>query len=332
MDKKIDVKLKLLYILKFLEEKSDENNPISSAEIIDMLNEVGIRCERKTVYKDIAALSSFGYDVIKTKTPKSGWFLGERIFEIPELCLLIDAVQSASFITSDKTNVLIDKLKSLTSESFADKIQNRVYVDKRIKCTNQEIYYTIDKLHTAINEKKKVEFLYEKKAIQNEGITIDKHTLKMSPYAMVWNDNKYYLVGNNEKYDNLMHARIDKIFKLKILDEPIRHFSEVSEYKTEFDTADYALKVFSMFSGEVKDIELICNNKLLDNITDRFGENIKIYKHDADSFRVEFRAAMSAGLISWISQYRSAVKIVAPEQLKTMYINELKEILALYDE
>lgn len=326
-----NTKLKLLYILDILKRESDEEHPVSTSRFIEVLSQKGIACERKSIYTDISALREFGYDIIKTKTPCSGWFIGVRTFETPEICLLTDAVQSAPFISNEKTNVLIDKLKSLISVNDARSIQNRVYIDNRVKSTNSEIYYTIDRLHSAITKKRKVEFVYDKTSIDNNNIKTSKKTFKISPYAMIWNDDHYYLVGNNEKYDNLMHTRIDKIHSVKITDERIRNFCEVSEYKTTFDSADYANKVFGMFSGELKEVQLVCNNSLIDVMIDHFGKNMKVYKYSEDEFRIVFNAALSQGLVNWILKHASKVRVLHPAQLKTMVVNELNEISALYN-
>ncbi|MBQ6838665.1 MAG: WYL domain-containing protein, partial [Clostridia bacterium] len=279
-------KLKLLYIVDILRKKTDENHYLAATEICDELSQLDIPAERKSIYNDIDILRDYGFDIIHTGSKnRGGYFLGAREFELAELRLLSDAVQAANFISQKKTNQLVQKIESFASEKQAKILHSQVYVDNRPKCKNEEIYYTISLLDEAISAKVKVNFTYTRRRITEEFKTAkEEKSFTVSPYALIWSDDHYYLVCNNEKYDNLMHLRIDKIKHLEKTSLPARHFSEVSDYKNYFDSADYASKLFNMYSGEPKPVEFICNNDTLEPMLDRFGENVKIQKYDDEHF------------------------------------------------
>ena len=326
-------KLKLLYIVDILRKKTDENHYLAATEICDELSQLDIPAERKSIYNDIDILREYGFDIIHTGSKnRGGYFLGAREFELAELRLLSDAVQAANFISQKKTNQLVEKIESFASEKQAKVLHSQVYVDNRPKCKNEEIYYTISLLDEAISAKVKVNFTYTRRRITEEFKTAkEDKSFTVSPYALIWSDDHYYLVCNNEKYDNLMHLRIDKIKHLEKTSLPSRHFSEVSDYKNYFDSADYASKLFNMYSGEPKPVEFICNNDTLEPMLDRFGENVKIQKYDDEHFVLRTNVASSEGLVAWIVQFGGRVKVKSPNDLIYSVKQKAAEILAIYD-
>ncbi len=326
-------KLKLLYIVDILRKKTDENHYLAATEICDELSQLDIPAERKSIYNDIDILREYGFDIIHTGSKnRGGYFLGAREFELAELRLLSDAVQAANFISQKKTNQLVQKIESFASEKQAKILHSQVYVDNRPKCKNEEIYYTISLLDEAISAKVKVNFTYTRRRITEEFKTAkEEKSFTVSPYALIWSDDHYYLVCNNEKYDNLMHLRIDKIKHLEKTSLPARHFSEVSDYKNYFDSADYASKLFNMYSGEPKPVEFICNNDTLEPMLDRFGENVKIQKYDDDHFVLRTNVASSEGLVAWIVQFGGRVKVKSPNDLIYSVKQKAAEILEIYD-
>ncbi len=326
-------KLKLLYLVDILRRKTDENNYLAATEICDILSQMDIPAERKSIYTDIEILKEYGFDIIHTGSKnRGGYFLGAREFELAELRLLSDAVQAANFISQKKTNQLVEKIESFASENQAKILHSQVYVDNRPKCKNEEIYYTISLLDEAISAKTKVSFVYTRRRITEDFKTSkEEKQFTVSPYALIWSEDHYYLVCNNEKYDNLMHLRIDKIKHLEKLDSPSRHFSEVSDYKNHFDSADYATKLFNMYSGEPKPVEFICNNDVLEPMLDRFGENVKIQKYDEDHFVLRTNAAVSDGLVAWIVQFGGRVKVKSPNDLIYSVKQKATEILENYN-
>ena len=223
-------KLKLLYVKDFLDKQSDEEHPVSVEDINEMLLSKEIECERKSIYSDVKTLKEYGMDILSVRQPKTGYCVCSRDFELPELRLLIDAVQAANFITPKKTKELIKKIGTLCSVSQAKMLEKQVYIEKRHKCSNEEIYYNIDIINRAIQSGKRISFIYQKRQLdtaENKVVTEEKE-FSVSPYAMIWSNDHYYLIANNQKYNNLMHTRIDRMKKVEILEERARKFSEVS--------------------------------------------------------------------------------------------------------
>ena len=324
-------KTKTLLIYKYLVDYSDENNPLSSTDLIKLLKKDGQICERKSIYADIEALNNIGFDIIKASSPKKGYFLGSRKFELPEVRLLIDAVSSAGFITPNKTQSLVQKLETLVSKNQADELVSQVYIDSDSKCDNEEIYYVIDALNEAIIKKQKVSFKYKRRDIDKENKkSYTEKTFTVSPYALIWEDDHYYLVCNNAKYDNLMNLRLDRMRKIKMLDEPSRPFEEVSEYKGAFDAADYTAKMFNMFTGVNSKVELLCDLDIREEIMDRFGSKIPLTAVDADHFKTTIDAAVSDGLVSWIMNFGNKIKVLEPESLAKSVKEKAQSIYNLY--
>lgn len=309
-------KLKTLYIFKFLNDYSDETNPLSSVELINMLDEKGIKCERKSIYADIKMLNNIGFDIVTTLSPKRGFFMATRDFELPEVRLLIDAVSSAGFITPKKTESLVRKLESLVSNNQAKELVSQVYVDSNTKCNNEEIYYIIDKLHEAIMSCHKVKFIYSRRNIDIEHKkSFTEKTFTVSPYALLWKEDHYYLVCNNDKYDNVMNLRLDRMKKLCILDEISRPVNEVTEYEKTFDVADYSSKMFNMFSGSADKVRIVCELELREQIMDRFGAKVPLTAYDSKHFETTVEAAVSDGFITWIMGFGNKIKVLEPESL-----------------
>ncbi len=324
-------KLKLLYILNLLSEKSDENHPVDIEQILLYLRNHGIESERKSVYRDISILKEFGYDILYSKAPQNGYFLTARDFESAEIRLLCDAVQAANFISPKKSEQLTNKILGLLSTEQAKEIKSQVHVENRPKSSNEEIYYHIDKLNRAIREGKKTSLLYRRRVITDQNaVEFEEREHVLSPYAMIWADDHYYVVGNHVKYDNLMVMRVDRIRSLKILDTPVRHFSEVSPYTGYFDSADYAKTHFNMFAGTPERIELVCQKELIEPVLDRFGEDIRIVRTGDDRFTMSAEAAVSEGLVAWIMQFGAKIQVKKPQTLKKMLLNKTEEIRSVY--
>lgn len=324
-------KVKLLYIIKILTELTDEEHPLSATEICEKLSAYDITAERKAIYDDIECLISFGYDIIQTRVPKNGYFLASRDFELPEVFLLGDAVRTAKFISEKKTRELTAKLDKLLSKHQSKRNINAIYIDSSNKTRNEELFYNIDRINTAIEEGKKIKFTYSKRVLrEGRQIVTESKTRIVSPYAMTWQFDYYYLIGNYEKYDNLMNLRIDRIHSVEILDEPIRHFSEVSDYRDTFDVADYTKKLFGMFGGNMQEVKLRCNNKMLEQVTDRFGEKIFITNVTDTTFDFTAKAAVSDALATWIMNYGADIEVISPTELRDKIVNRAEKILEIY--
>ncbi len=326
-------KMKLLYIKEFLEKNSDEDHPVSADDINDMLLSKGIECERKSIYSDVKTLKEYGMDILSVRQPWAGYSVCSREFELPELRLLIDAVQAANFITPKKTKDLIKKIGTLCSGTQAKMLEKQVYIEKRHKCSNEEIYYNIDIINRAIQSGRRIGFIYQKRCLDTEQnkVVIEEKEFSVSPYAMIWSNDHYYLIANNQKYNNLMHTRIDRMKKVEILEERARKFSEVSPYKSYFDSADYSGKIFNMFSGDTQTLEMLCDNSILEEIIDRFGSDAVIRTGDDDTkFHLTAKCVVSEGLVSWIMQFGGKTKVLEPRSLREQVKVRAKEIAELY--
>ncbi len=320
-------KKKLFAVLEILKKYSDDEHPMKAHEIIEKLSsEYDLAAERKSIYRDVETLQDMGVDIMKSG--REGFYLAARSFEIAEIRMLNDAILGASFITPSKTKVLSHKLTQELSVHQAKQIETQMYYDNRIKFDNEQILYIVDQLHTAIAAGKKVKFKYYRKRIVNNRVRrtyTREHCI--SPYALIWSDDNYYLVGNYGKYDNLSHYRLDRMEQLSITDEPSRSFEEVSKYRGSFDAGDYVTHTFRMYSGEETEIDLICSNDILEKIIDKFGDGAHYMNCENDTFRVRTTGYMSEGLVDWLMMYSSRCYIKAPDELRERVIRRAAEIV-----
>ena len=331
MESRGNGKLKILYIIDILKKYSDEDHPINATEICDYLRDYGIEAERKAIYDDLENLIFYGFDIIKTRSPRAGVFLASREFEIPEIYLLTDAVQAADFITPKKTRELVSKLDAMMSDEQARTREKSTYIEYSHKCNNEEIYINIDTLRQAIEKGKKVTLRYISRILADgRHITPSEKNFKVSPYALIWTDDHYYLVCNNEKYDNLMHLRLDRMKSVTETEESIRHFSECSDYEDRFNTADYVSKSFNMFGGELMETELRCSERILEQVIDRFGENIHIIERENGKFAFRIKALLSEGLVGWLMQFGTDIEVISPETLRQTIKEHIEAMSKMY--
>ena len=324
-------KLKLLRLMDILNEYSDEDHPLSAPELCAMLSDYGITAERKSIYNDISTLEEYGLDVIKSSDGKKGYFIGEREFQIPEIRLLLDAVRSAKFISPDKTKELSKKIQHGLSTYQRQELYDQVYYDDSQKEQNDKIYFVIDALSRAVHEKKKVSIHYRRRVIEtSEKPKNEDRLYKLTPYALIWRDDHYYLIANNEKYDNLMHLRIDRITSANILSENGRPVSEVSDYVDKFDVVDYTNRVFNMFSGESARIEIKCSNDKWEVVRDRFGFDVLVIDRDDETFTISIVAAKSEGLILWLMQFGKDMVVLSPTDFRDEMKSRINGALEAY--
>lgn len=325
-------KLKLLYVLEILKRESDENHPVNADKILSSLEEQGIHCERKSIYSDIAVLKEYGFDILCNKGNQNGYFLASREFESVEIQLLCDAVESAKFISKKKTEQLLQKILKMTSEAHAKEIRTHFHVSSCPKKENEEIYYHIDKLTRAIEAEQKIHVLYRRHQVsKGNALSFYDKEYVLSPYAMLWSNEYYYLVANYEKYNDLMVLRVDRIRSMEILEgEKVRPHKEVSPYQDSFDSADYARKHFNMYAGESEPVELICQNETIEQVLDRFGDKVHFYGVDEERFGMQAEMAVNDGLIAWLLQFGAKIKVKKPEYLKKMILKRVNELQELY--
>ena len=301
----METKPRILYLQKILMERTDEENPLSTTQLINILNdEYGISAHRTTVTKDIAALQEFGMDIVTIHSTQSKYFVASRKFELPELKLLIDAVESSKFITKKKSETLIEKIHTMTSPGQVAKLKRNNYVVNRIKPDNEQIYYIIDAINDAINAGKQISFQYydytglKKKVLKNKG-----EIYKLNPYKLLWCGDYYYVLGYSEKKSKVINFRVDRIAsKPEILDKDIIPMPD------DFDIENYTKEVFFMFSGEKVLVDLRCDNSLMKTMVDRFGEDVTTLAYDMTSFRVQTEVSASPTFFGWVFGFNGKVQ------------------------
>ncbi|MBQ1555263.1 MAG: WYL domain-containing protein [Clostridia bacterium] len=310
-------KQKLLTLLEILYRETDEDHPLSVPRLVTLLAERGVVCERKALYRDIGSLIDFGFDILQSTAPP-GYYWGTRLFELPELRMLTDCVKSSEFITEKKTVELIGKLRQLTSRHLAEELEPSGGILGIPKNRNEGIYYNIDTLHTAIHRQQKVHFSYYRHVIcGGRAVARKSHEFTVSPYALIWNDGKYYLVANYDKYDDFSHYRVDRMRQVTILAEPIRPLHEVSHFRGSFDEGSYMSSLFSMYAGSYVDyIDLRCAMNCMEHVVERFGQNIRYHMLDDNCFTIRVKAVINDGLVSWILAQRGGISVLFPPELR----------------
>lgn len=321
-------KMKLLYLMKILMERTDEKHMLTANELCNILrSEYDVPAERKSIYSDISALQDFGLDVVQQKGKSPGYYIGSRLFELAELKLLVDAVQASKSITGKKTDELIQKLESLASHEDARQLQQQVFLYKRAKTENETIYYNVDYIHTAIYSNVQIRFQYtewtEKKEIR---LKKDGAFYVVSPWALTWDDENYYLIAYDEQANKLKHYRVDKMQHMELLKEK-RLGKEQFEY---FDIVAFEKRTFGMFGGREEKVTLCCENYLAGVILDRFGKDVMMIPQDEQHFRVSIPAAVSPQFFGWIAGLGHGIRILRPDNVRAEFKEYLHDIIDKY--
>lgn len=328
MSRKPNQKTKLLSLVRIFEMETDENHPITIKQLIEKLESSGTPADRKTLYSDIEELRGAGYDIISENRGRySNYYLGARRFELAEIKLLVDSVQSAKFITERKSGMLIKKLEDFVSIHQAKHLKRQVIISGRVKTMNESIYYNVDKLHAAIAEKKQIQFQYFQWN-RNKNMEIRKggKLYRVSPYCLMWDDENYYLVAYDEKSDILKHYRVDKMKSITMLGEKI-----LGEKKfQEFNVAKYSNSLFGMFGGEPEHVTLHCKNDMAGIIIDRFGKQITLTSIDNDSFKVVVDVAISPQFLAWVIALGEGARITAPSHVVEQMRGEVERLSRQY--
>lgn len=327
MPKSANQKLKLLYLLKILLEYTDEEHPLTVAELITHLSGYDISAERKSIYSDIELLREYGIDIEAVKGKSYGYYVASRDFELPELKLLVDAVQSSKFITRKKSAELIKKIEAFASRYQAKNLERQVFVANRIKTMNESIYYTVDYIHSAISSDSKISFKYFEWTAQKEKVL--KHGGKdyvLSPWALTWDDENYYLVAYDSQAGIIKHYRVDKITGIKIIGER----REGAESFKEFDMAIYSKSVFGMFGGSSEYVSLLCHESLAGVVIDRFGNDVAFLKRENGYFEINVSVVLSSQFYSWVFGFGDRMQILSPEKAKSGFLEQLEKTRKCY--
>ena len=322
-------KLKILYLMKILLEKTDETHSITMREILESLEAYGVIAERKSIYSDIENLRSYGLDIIGEKEDKAySYRVVSRQFELAELKLLVDSIQAARFITAKKSNELIKKLEGLASKYEASQLQRQVYTAERIKTSNESIFYNVDNIHQAIASNVQISFQYfnwdvnKKQVLRKDGALY-----QVSPWALSWDDENYYLIAFDSAEDKIKHFRVDKMLRIELLSD--RREGKLSFQR--FDMGAYAKKMFGMFSGEEETVKILCRNELAGVMIDRFGKDVMLVKVDAEHFYVNVKVAVSRQFLAWVIALGDGAKIIGPESVVLEVKKEIERLVMQYD-
>lgn len=331
MPKSPNQKLKLLFLYQILLQKTDEDHKISMEEILQALARCGVEAERKSIYSDIAALQDYGLDIMLQRGPGGGYYVASRDFELPELKLLVDAIQCSRFITQKKSDELIHKIESLTSEPQARILQRQVYITDRIKTMNESIYYNIDALHSAISAGVQITFQYFEWSLNFDAKDkIQKRyrhngaRYQVSPWALTWDDENYYMIAYEPISNSIRHYRVDKMEHIA-LTELQRQGQQL--FRDRFNPADYSRKVFGMFSGEEKIVRLRCENRFIGVLRDRFGSELMVQPLDEGYFAVNVTVAVSPQFFSWVFGLGGGVQILEPHDVRQQFQQQLKQLI-----
>jgi predicted DNA-binding transcriptional regulator YafY len=310
---------KLLYLKKILLEKTDEQNPITMQGIITELAEHDIHAERKSIYNDMDILRQYGLDIEIVKGKIRGYYIAYRQFELPELKLLVDAVQSSRFITEKKSEELIAKLSSLTSQAQAADLKRHIVVANRPKSINEQSYYSVDVIHAAVNNGKKIAFKYfDYDVNKNRVFRKDGADYKVTPVTLCWDSDKYYLVAYNAEHNELRNYRVDRMCDVMATDISGDDFD-----KSRFNIAEYIRGMFGMYGGEVTQARISFDNSLVNVVLDYFGKDTVITPIDNERFEVSVDVTVSPVFLGWVFQFAGKAQILSPDSL----VNAMREMV-----
>ena len=323
-----DQKLRTLYLMEILLERTDDEHMLNASELCTILKqEYGISTDRRTIYTEMEILDKFGLDIQQKKGKNPGYYIGARDFELPELKLLVDAVQSSKFITEKKSKELIQKLEKLCCKTDVEMLSKYVFIVNRPKTENETVYYNVDYIHNAIYENKEITFQYTEWTIKKE-FKLKKNGAfyVVSPWALTWDDENYYLVAYDAAAGIIKHYRVDKMRDAEIMEADRKG----EESFKNFDLAAYAKKTFGMYGGVDAEVTLECRNELAGVVIDRFGHDVWMIPQGEDHFKIKVLVSVSPQFLGWITGIGAGMKIIGPEHVKQQYKEYLLDVLENY--
>lgn len=320
--------LRQLHLLKILYERTDENHSLSTNELATILNnEYGISAHRITIKSDIVSFRKFGIEIEEERKSQNHYRLISRTFAVSELKVLIDAIQSAKFITASQSAELSKRIASLASCHEEEALKRHIITEERYKTSNTQSLYTVDTINTAINRGKKISFKYfryspnRRRTLKNNG-----EAYSFSPYYLVWNGDYYYVIGYSDKHDGIVSFRVDRF-----LEVPIILKDDATSMPKGFNVNDYINSMLNMFSSERSEVELICSNDTIDAIYDKFGTKVPTKVIDKELFSVRVNVAVNHIFFSWVFGFCGKVRIAGPEDVQKRYIMMLREAISKND-
>lgn len=328
MPKGANQKFKLYRLAQIMMEKTDEEHFITMPEIIKELESYEVTADRKSIYNDLKDLEQLGIEVEgESVGNRYHYHVISRYFEMPELKLLVDAIQSSKFLTEKKSNELIKKLEKMVSKYDAMKLQRQVYVSGRIKTMNESIYYNVDAIHHAISENKKIKFQYFQWNVKKEmELRHNGAYYYISPWGLVWDNQNYYLIAYDSKLEKIKYYRVDKMLHVEMLDEA----RDGKEHFKKLDMSEFTKKSFSMFGGKETQVKLRVRNDLAGIIIDRFGKDIMMIPDGADHFHVNVEVQVSSHFFGWIVSIGNGIRLIGPDEVVEQFRAEIKRLYEQY--
>ena len=318
---KTDTKARILYIYKLLLQETDSEHYITIQQIIDKLEVQGISAYRKTVIADIEQLQNFGADIVGVRSSQNRYYMRSSLFSLSEIKLLVDAVECSQLITPSKSAELIEKLGSLTSSYNKEKLCCHIYLSERLKSDNEEVYYIVDKVNTAVNLNRQITFqYYEYDVEKNKVLRNGGERYVLSPYGMTWEDGRYYVIGFSVKHDKIITFRVDRMSSVEISEDVC------TPKLDDFSIVDYVNKVFRMYDDEIVTVTLRCKNELMKSVIDRFGLDVKTEPCSKSSFNAIVDVAASQTFFGWVFQFGGDIRIVKPAKVKRAFLEMGKKI------
>ena len=312
-------KFEFTYLMKIMVEKTDDEHSLTMPQILEELEKYEVSAERKSIYEDFKDMSKLGIDVIKEQRGRETFYhIAGREFELAEVKLLIDAVQSAKFITQKKSKSLISKVKNFVSEHQAKQLQRQIVINDRVKTMNESVYYNVDDIHTAINQNRKIKFKYYKWDIDKK--LVERHGgsyFIVSPWALLWDDENYYMIAFDDWDNKIKHYRVDKMMYIEVGND---ERAGKEEFKN-FDMAKYSKATFGMYHGEKTKVCIKFANHMCGVFIDRFGKDTLFRKIDENHSELIVDINVSPQFFGWIFSLGNDVEIVSPREV----VNELRE-------
>ncbi len=323
-----DQKLRTLRLMEILLERTDDTHMLNASELCTILDqEYGISTDRRTIYTEMEILDKFGLDIQQKKGKNPGYYIGARDFELPELKLLVDAVQSSKFITEKKSKELITKLEKLCCRTDAAMLSKYVFIVNRPKTENETVYYNVDYIHTAIYENKEIKFHYAEWTVKKElKLKKDGAFYVVSPWALTWDDENYYMIGYDSDENKIKHYRVDKMTKI----QPTEEKRDGAEFFADFDMALYSKQTFGMYGGREETVTLRCENKLANVMIDKFGFDTAFSNITDTHFDMRVKVFVSPVFLTWIMNFGADVTVLSPESVKDELTALASDVLAQY--
>lgn len=313
---KIEKKSRILHIYKMLMEQTDNEHYLTAQQIISQLGEIGVEAFRKTVISDVEQLIAFGVDIVCVKSTQNRYYINSREFTLPELKLLVDAVESSQFITKAKSAELIGKISDLASTYQADELCREIYLARRMKSDNEEIYDVVDKIHSAVRQQRQITFMYYEFDVEkNRVLRNNGERYQFSPYGLNWEDNRYYVIGFSVKYNKIVTFRADRMICVEIDD------CSCIPKPQGFDIGKFVKQTFRMYDAALVSVTLKCKNEIMKSVIDRFGFDVQTEPYaDGKHFKAVVEVGVSQTFFGWVFQFAGDIQIVKPASVKKRFV------------